>query len=140
MIREKKVNHSSSKVESIETEYTQSLQRKVNQKRAQKVRLYRRLAVFSLIAIITFSVLTVTFVNQKKVLAAKQEEKEMLLLDLVSVEEDQQALNEQLEKLNDDEYIAKLAREQYFLSEKHEIIFSMPKSNEKGEKKESEKE
>lgn len=133
-------NDSTSKVKPIETEYTQSLHQKVNQKQAQKVRLYRRLVVFALTALIICTVLTVTFINQKKVLAAKIEEKEQLLLDLEEVENEQVILNEQLIKLDDDEYIAKLAREQYFLSESYEIIFSMPKDSDKKEEQEGEKE
>lgn len=139
MVR-KQEKHSSATVRSIETEYVRSLQQKVNRKKALKIRLYRRLFIFSLVAVIILSVLTVTFFNQQKVLAAKEKEKEVLLTELVEVEENQAMLTGQLAKLNDDEYIAKLAREQYFLSEKNEIIFSMPKSKEKDEKKDGEKE
>ena len=49
-------------------------------------------------------------------------------------------LTGRLAKLNDDEYIAKLARQEYFLSDKNEIIFSLPKKDGKGEKKEDKKE
>ena len=34
----------------------------------------------------------------------------------------------QISKLNDDEYIGKLLRKEYFLSEEGEIIFTLPDS------------
>lgn len=127
-------------VKSIHTDYVRSLEQKMNRKKAQKVRLYRRLTAFAIAAAIIISVMTITFVNQKSMLAAKEEEKEVLLAELAVVNEETLLLKGQIAKLNDDEYIAKLAREQYFLSDKNEIIFSMPKTKEKEEKKDSEKE
>ena len=42
-----------------------------------------------------------------------------------------QMLELQIAKLQDDEYIAKLARKEYFLSEEGEIIFTIPKESDK---------
>lgn len=139
MVR-KTEGRSSATVRPIHTDYVRSLEQKVNRKKAQKVRLYRRLAVFAITAAIILSVMTITFANQKRMLAAKEEEKEVLLVELAEVNEEQLFLNGQIAKLNDDEYIAKLAREQYFLSDKNEIIFSMPKSTDKAKKKNDKKE
>lgn len=139
MVR-KTEQRSSATVRPIHTDYVRSLEQKKNRKKAQKVRLYRRLTVFAIAAVLILSVMTITFVNQKKMLAAKIEEKEVLVAELADVTEDQSALNRQIAKLNDDEYIAKLAREQYFLSDKNEIVFSMPKNKENSEKKNGKKE
>lgn len=127
-------------VESIHTEYAQSLQQKVDRKKAQKVRLYRRLTVLSIAAILVLSVLAHTFFDQKRLLTMKKEEQEELLVELESLEEEQDALKGQLAKLDDDEYIAKLARQEYFLSDKNEIIFSMPNKKEIRKKESGEKE
>lgn len=43
----------------------------------------------------------------------------------------QDIYEEEIIKLNDDEYIAKLARREYFLSEKNEIIFNLPDDKKK---------
>ncbi len=43
-------------------------------------------------------------------------------------------LKSQIIKLNDDEYIAKLARKEYFLSEDNEIIFAIPENDKKDDK------
>ena len=45
----------------------------------------------------------------------------------------QSALEEEIVKLNDDEYIAKLARRDYFLSDEGEIIFNIPDSDKEKE-------
>lgn len=139
MVR-KQERKSPTNIASIKNEYVRSLQEKKDRRRARKVRLYRRLTVFSVVAVVMFSILTYMFVNQKTVLAAKEQEKEVLLEQLAEKEEEQAMLTNQLAKLNDDEYIAKLARQEYFLSEKNEIIFSLPQNSEQDEKKEDEKE
>lgn len=133
----KRVAHNVTK---IKNEYVRTLQQQEERKKAQKVRLYRRLAVLAVIVIISFGILTNIFFGQKKVLAIKEEEKQALLADLAEKEEEHELLTKQLEKLNDDEYIAKLARQEYFLSDEHEIIFSIPKKDAKKEDKEEEKE
>ena len=40
-------------------------------------------------------------------------------------------LKEEIVKLNDDDYIAKLARKEYFLSDDNEIIFTLPEKRKK---------
>lgn len=127
-------------VASIKNEYVRSLQEKKDRRKAQRKGLYRRLTVFSIVAVIILSVLTHTFINQKSILAAKEEEKRVLLTELAEKDEEHIMLTSQLAKLNDDEYVAKLARQEYFLSDSNEIIFSLPKKDEKGKKKEDKKE
>lgn len=127
-------------VTKIKNDYVRTLQQKEERRRAQKVRLRRRLTVFAVIVLVSFGILGKVFLGQNKVLAMKEEEKEVLLAELAEKEEEHSMLTRQLEKLNDDDYIAKLARQEYFLSDKNEIIFSIPKKDEKVKKKEQEKE
>lgn len=122
-------------VTKIKNEYVRTKQQQDAVKRARKVRLYRRLAVFAAIVLVSFGILANIYVKQQKVLAEKKTEKEMLIEELALHEKERDQLAKQLEKLNDDEYIAKLARQEYFLSDKNEIIFSLPKKEEKEEKK-----
>ncbi len=63
-----------------------------------------------------------------------------MLAQLEEVQEEQEMLKRQLVKLNDDDYIAKLARKEYFLSDKNEIIFSVPENKKKKDKKDDGKE
>ena len=120
-------------IASINKEYVQSLQEKIDRKKARKVRLYRRLAVFAFAAVLILGFFTYSFFEQKNILALKEQEKAEKLAELKEVEDEQEMLINQLAKLEDDEYVAKLARQEYFLSDNNEIIFSMP--NKKAEDK-----
>ncbi|QBQ07169.1 septum formation initiator family protein [Sporosarcina pasteurii] len=139
MVR-KKTKQTPTNIAKIKNEYVRTLQQKEERKKVQKARLYRNLVVFAVIAIVSLGFLLNTFWGQKKTLAAKEQEKQALLIELAEKEEEHVMLKRQLEKLNDDEYIAKLARQEYFLSDKNEIIFSLPKKEEKDKKKDEEKE
>jgi cell division protein DivIC len=130
-MEQKQQRKSSERVASIQTEYVRSLQKKETRKNAQKVRLYRRLTVFAIAAAIILGGLTNMLINQKHALAEKELQKVEVLAQLEGVQEEQEMLKRQLVKLNDDDYIAKLARKEYFLSEKNEIIFSIPKNKKK---------
>jgi len=135
-----KEQKTSATVSSIHTDYVRAQQHLVERRKAQKVRLYRRLAVFAVAAVIILSVLTFKSFNQKQLIALKEKEKTALLVQLEEVEDEQKMLTKQITKLNDDDYIAKLARHEYFLSDKNEIIFSLPKKNDSDKKKAAEKE
>nr|WP_318617504.1 septum formation initiator family protein [Sporosarcina sp. YIM B06819] len=139
-MEQKQQRKSPATVATIQTEYVRSLQKKESRKNARKVKLYRRLTVFAVIAVITFGGLTQMLVKQKQVLAAKEKQQVEMLSQLEVVQEEQEMLKRQLVKLNDDDYIAKLARKEYFLSENGEIIFSVPENKKKNDKKDDGKE
>ncbi len=137
---EQKKRKSSATIASIETEYVRSLQKKASRKHARKIRLYRRLTVFAIVAAIILVGMTQMYMKQKQVLEAKELEKMEMIAQLEEVQQEQEALNRQLIKLDDDDYIAKLARKDYFLSENNEIIFSIPENKKKTDKKDNGKE
>jgi cell division protein DivIC len=92
--------------------------------------LYRRLAAYLILAgIISFFMIS-TYISQIATLDEREAEKKQLQKQLAGLERKQQILEEEIVKLNDDEYIAKLARKEYFLSEENEIIFNLPKKEE----------
>jgi len=127
-------------VSSINQDYVRSVERKEERQKAHKVRLYRRLLVFGVLAVVVFGWIGITMYSQSTVLASKEMEKVEALQALEDVNEEQEMLRTQILKLNDDEYIAKLARKEYFLSEEGEIIFSIPENEKNNEKKEDSKE
>lgn len=87
--------------------------------------LIRRLTVFGvLITIVSFSMIS-TLVSQEASIEKKLTEQKKLEEQLAELNNKQVLLEEEIVRLNDDEYIAKLARREYFLSKDNEIIFSI---------------
>lgn len=102
----------------------------------KRKRLFRRLAVF-FIGVAAFSFFMIsTLVSQSAALEEKTKVKNDLDLELKQLKQEEVFLEEEIVKLNDDEYISKLARKDYFLSESDEIIFNLPAKKEKDKKKE----
>lgn len=99
----------------------------------QKVLRSRRLLVFYILSAIVIVFLANMANNQKERLAEKEAKKADVLAELEAVKEQQDMLNLQIQQLEDDEYIAKLARKEYFLSEEGEIIFTIPEDKGKQE-------
>ncbi|WP_274308730.1 FtsB family cell division protein [Solibacillus daqui] len=110
------------------------------QKAKKAVLLRRRLAIFLIIAVASIVGLAQFSSMQNERLADKQIKKAEVNAQLEESLEKQEMLNLQIAKLEDDEYIAKLARKEFFLSEEGEIIFTIPKtSDNKDEKTDSDK-
>jgi len=65
-------------------------------------------------------------ISQTAKLEAKIAQKKKLDHQLAELKKQEDILKENIVKLNDDDYIAKLARKEYFFSEKNEIIFNIP--------------
>lgn len=94
----------------------------------RKKGLYRRLTVFFVFAVAVAYLMISTIISQNSALANKTDEKEQIEKKLVVLKKDEVLLKEEIVKLNDDDYIAKLARKEYFLSNDNEIIFTLPET------------
>ena len=118
-------------IASINTDYVRSIERQENRNKAKKVRLARRLVLFTILSVALVGFLVSTLLSSKSAFEEKQLKKEQVAQELEQVKEEQEILKVQISKLNDDEYIGKLLRKQYFLSEEGEIIFTLPGKEEK---------
>jgi cell division protein DivIC len=87
--------------------------------------LVRRLTAFGIIISFVGYFMVSTFFSQNTAFENKVEERKQLESNLEKMEKKQGKLEEEIVKLNDDEYIAKIARRDYFLSDDNEIIFSI---------------
>ena len=115
---------------SINTDYVRSIERQENRNKAKKVRLFRRLSIFGITSVVIIGILISTLLSSNNALAEQRKKKEQVTEELAKVQEEQELLKLQISKLNDDEYIGKLLRRDYFLSEEGEIIFTLPESKE----------
>lgn len=93
--------------------------------------LYRRLSVFFVISFIVSFLMVSSIFSQSSKLKTEMAQKHQLNKQLASLENQQSVLKGDIVKLNNNDYIAKYARSEYFLSNKGEIIFNIP--NEKQE-------
>ncbi|RLQ82869.1 septum formation initiator family protein [Planomicrobium sp. Y74] len=113
-------------VASIRNDYVRSVERKEKRQMAHKVRLFRRLAVFGLVVLLATIWIGTTIYAQSQTMAEKEQLREEAQLALKEVKKEQAQLEEQIILLNDDEYLAKLAKKELFVSEQGEIIFTLP--------------
>lgn len=113
-------------VAKIQTELTQKHETELSYASLKRKRLIRRLTFFCLLVVVAAYFMISTLVSQAASLEKKQAEKEKVQQELAELETKQEIFKEEIIKLNDDEYIAKLARRDYFLSEDNEIIFNIP--------------
>jgi cell division protein DivIC len=114
------------KVTKIQSSYV--LEQEKKEKRAMRKRRIAviRFILLSGILLAISSVLLYTLISQSANIEAKIEEKQKLEQQLEKLKKEERQLKGEIKKLNDDEYIAELARKNYFLSKEGEIIFTVP--------------
>lgn len=114
-------------VTKLQSGYVKEQERNERIATKRKRLIIRRLAVFFLFATLISYFMISTLVSQASSLEEIKEEQQQLHAELKALKKNETILKEEIVKLNDDEYIAKLARKDYFLSDKGEIIFNIPK-------------
>lgn len=122
-------------VKTLDNDYVRSNPTKKKQiEHRKRILKRRRLFVFFIIAVLIVTGLTGMIMKQNDRIAVKEQEKQEVAAQLQEFEEQQELLKVQIAKLDSEEYIAKLARKEYFLSEAGEIIFTIPKNGDEEEK------
>ncbi|MEH7115161.1 septum formation initiator family protein [Neobacillus niacini] len=91
--------------------------------------LFRRLSLFLMFAALMSYLMITSFISQSSALEKKVVQKRQLDHELSELKKQQEILKEDIVKLNDDDYLAKLARKEYFFSENGEIIFNIPEES-----------
>ncbi|MCY7948640.1 cell division protein DivIC [Bacillus atrophaeus] len=113
----------------IQNDYKEQVERQSQQKKRRRKGLFRRLAVFGALVLLTAIVLASSVWTQTASLSAKEEKKAQLQKELKSMKAKQSDLEEEINKLKDEEYVTELARRDYFLSGDGEILFNLEKKN-----------
>ncbi|EAD5765641.1 septum formation initiator family protein [Listeria innocua] len=120
-----------SKVARIENRYIKETATMKKTRNRRRIALFRRLAFMAIIFAVVGGLLTITYTKQVLALKDKKEKQVQVDKKMVAMKDEEEALNDQIKKLHDDEYIAKLARSEYYLSKDGEIIFNIPEENSK---------
>lgn len=116
-------------VAKIETSYVQQQEYSDHAAAKKKKKLYRRLSVFFVFALFVAYSMVSSILSQASSLDEKVAQKKQLDNQLTALKNQQNSLKQEISNLNNDDYIAKLARKEYFLSNKDEIIFNIPDGN-----------
>lgn len=116
----------SRKITTLHSNYTQEQKEQQLENKKKRRGIYRRLTLIALIALGISYVIGSMLHAQAEVSQVKLSEKAKLEKQYASLKEQEKDRRAEIVKLNDDEYVAKLARNEYFLSEEGEIIFKLP--------------
>lgn len=122
------------KTTQLHPEFNKQQQRKVNYKKRQRKVARNRLMLMFGVFFIVIGGLAFTYHEQRQALEEKQKQSQALTQELKDQKELKKDLEVEIKQLNDDDYIAQLAREKLFLSEKGEVLFTLPKKDEKKQK------
>ncbi|MBC1319916.1 septum formation initiator family protein [Listeria welshimeri] len=120
-----------SKVARIENRYIKDTATLKKTRNRRRIALFRRLAFMAIIFVVVGGLLTITYTKQVLSLNEKKEKQVQVDKKMVAMKDEEEALNDQIKKLHNDDYIAKLARSEYYLSKDGEIIFNIPEENSK---------
>ncbi|MFD1849251.1 septum formation initiator family protein [Oceanobacillus bengalensis] len=98
----------------------------IERQKRKRQRLIRRLVLFSLITLIVLGSMAGYHLQQRAVYAEKVEEYEQLEDTLADLEHEELLLEEEIELLQNEDYILDIARTNYFFSKEGELIFKIP--------------
>ncbi|WP_341301150.1 septum formation initiator family protein [Lysinibacillus sp. FSL H8-0500] len=115
----------------LDNDYVRNTDKAINRKQQARKRKMRRIVFFAIIPVVIIALLLNVLSHQNEVLATKEKAKKEAEQHLAELKEEQDLLNLKIKQLEDDEYIAKLLRKEYYLSEEGEIIFIIPDKEDK---------
>ncbi|MFC0525642.1 septum formation initiator family protein [Pontibacillus salicampi] len=113
-------------VAKIDSGYVKQYDAYMERQQKKKKRLIRRLALFTLVTVLLFGGLITFHINQRITYAEKKEQYEQLQDQMATLDQEEKDLKEEIQLLNDEEYVLQIARTNYFFSKEGEIIFKMP--------------
>lgn len=116
-------------VAQLKNDYTQAKTLQAHRERKQKRKVRRRISVILLIGSLFIIGLSLRIWNSTQSISKMEKERQQAEVVLKKTENNQEQLNMQIKRLEDENYVAKLARSQYYLSKDNEIIFSLPEDN-----------
>lgn len=113
-------------VTKLESNYMEQYEAHMKRQQRRRKKLVRRLVISSIITAIIIGFLASYHVNQRLFYAKKVNEYEQMQTDLETLKNEQAELEEEIELLNNDDYVLEIARSNYFYSKKGELLFKLP--------------
>lgn len=119
------------RVTKIKSDYMNQYDAQVERKRRRKKKLIQRLVIVSTMAVLALGIITTYHFKQRGLHAEKQAQYDGLTEEIANLKMEEKELLEEINLLNDKEYILDIARTNYFLSKKGELIFQVDDEEER---------
>ncbi|WP_332697266.1 FtsB family cell division protein [Halalkalibacter lacteus] len=122
------VTNRTSRVREMDKSYIQQREQELEFESRKRRGLIRRLSVLAIVALTLGCMGFVTLYAQANSLEEKRQESLTLESQLKQLQLDEQRLREDIKNYNDLDYIAEIARRDYYLSKPGETLFKLPES------------
>ena len=113
----------------MKSDYMKQYDAQLRREKRRKKKLFRRVMASLLLVTLVLGSLTIYHFKQRSLQAEINEEYNELQTEMVRLEKEEDNLLEEISLLKNDEYILELARTNYFLSKKGELIFLTEDNN-----------
>ncbi len=123
------ITNRSSRVREMDKTYIKQREQELEIQAKKRRGLIRRLSALAIIAFTLGCIGLVTIYSQAGALEAKREEKLVLDEQLRQLKMEEQRLQQDIKNYNDLDYIAEIARRDYYLSKPGETLFKLPESS-----------
>lgn len=115
-------------VRQIHNEFIQQQEQLEKEAARRKRGIIRRVIALTFVFTIFAFISIMSIQAQNDTLVGKNEQKEQLEQQLSALVKEESQLKQDIEALNDLDYIAEIARRDYYLTKEGEILFKIPKS------------
>lgn len=114
-----------SNVSRIDSPYMTKYDAQMERQLKRKKQLKRRLILFGVVVLITFSTLFTYHLSQRELYAERKAEYEALKQQKQELTEEESMLIEEIKLLEDESYVLRIAKTNYFFTEEGEIVFKL---------------
>jgi len=120
------MKHNESRITQLNNEYTQEKNKENIIKQKQKKYFRRRMKFIIVCGVILLTFVTIPLVKNMFEVHALEQEKSAAKQELEELVDHQDDLKYYTHLLQNEDYVAKLARSEYYLTDEDEIVFSFP--------------
>lgn len=126
-----KMNHPNKRVTKIQSAYVDRYDKEMERKQTRKKKLLQRLMIVSSVFVIFLGVMVSYHFSQRGQYADKGDQSEALMQEYGDLHTEKKSLLEEIDLLNDEDYVLDIARTNYFLSKEGELIFQVDDPDER---------
>ncbi|KHF38326.1 cell division protein [Halalkalibacter okhensis] len=123
------VTDRTSRVREMDKSYIQQREQELEMAARKRRGLFRRLTVLAIFVVALGSIACVSIYTQASSLEGKRQEQAALEEELKKLQLEEARLREDIKNYNDLDYIAEIARRDYYLTKPGETLFKLPESS-----------